>query len=123
MEGNMKPYTEQKNNWKESKALGFFLNFIKNHNDPVNDNDTFELVSRLRIHEEWIDLVKKTFPSDMVKRMMGKTEYRDRLDFSYKGRKGLHRGEQTDHARNRTRRSLRKPVRFQCADPQIRIRS
>ena len=78
----MRPYTEQKNNWKESRALGFFLNFIKNHNDNVHDNDTFELVSGLRPHEEWVNLIKKTFPADMVKRMMGKTEYRDRLDFS-----------------------------------------
>ena len=52
----MKKYSVQNNHWKESKALGFFLNFINNHKGTVNDNDTFALVASLRSKEEWIDL-------------------------------------------------------------------
>ena len=33
----MKKYSAQNNQWKENKALGFFLNFINNHKGTVND--------------------------------------------------------------------------------------
>ena len=78
----MKPYTEQKNHWKESTALSFFLNFIRTHNGSVNDNDTFKLVSTLLSDEQWIELIKQTFPAEIIKRM-GKTSRKgDRLDFT-----------------------------------------
>ena len=46
----MQKYVEQNNHWKEGEALGFFLNFIKNHKGTVNDNDTFLHVTSLRTH-------------------------------------------------------------------------
>ena len=99
----MKPYTEQEDHWKKSKALGFFLNYIRNHHGYVNDNDTFELVSGLRKHEEWIGLIKKTFPEDMIKRMEENADRRNRLDFN-EGRKEIIREIwSNEYARERLR--------------------
>ena len=62
----MRKYHEQNNHWKESKALGFFLNFIKNHKGTVNDNDTFGLVASLRTHGQWIDLISEAFSEEKI---------------------------------------------------------
>ena len=99
----MKSYTEQKNKWKESKALSFFLNFIRNHNDYVHDNDTFELVSGLRTHEEWIGLIKKTFPEDMIKRMEENTDRHNRLDFTDERKEIIREIWSSEYARDRLR--------------------
>ncbi|MBO4492260.1 MAG: AAA family ATPase [Lentisphaeria bacterium] len=77
----MKHYTEKKTYWRESKALEFFLNFIRNHDGSVNDNDTFELVAGLRSHKQWVDLINKSFPAASIKKMAN-TPGRDRLDFT-----------------------------------------
>lgn len=97
----MKSYTEQENHWKKSKALGFFLNYIKNHYGHVNDDDTFELVSVLRTHEEWIGLIKKTFPEDMIKRMEENAEHHARLDFSDSSKEILRIVWNNKHARKK----------------------
>ena len=53
----MNKFNTQNNHWKEDKALGFFLNFINNHKEPVNDCDSFALIASLKSKEEWIDSV------------------------------------------------------------------
>ena len=77
----MQKYVEQNNHWKEGKALVFFLNFIKNHNGTVNDNDTFLQVASLRTHGQWIDLIRNAFSEDMVSRMEHNRSGYERLDF------------------------------------------
>ena len=78
----MRPYTEQKKHWCESKALEFFLNFIRNHNGSVNDNDTFALVSGLLTHEQWIERIKQTFSEEMIEKMGQQPRRGDCLDFT-----------------------------------------
>lgn len=77
----MKHFTEQKTHWRESRALGFFLNFIKNHDGIVSDNDTFELAAGLMSHEQWIARIKKSFPAKLVEKLEG-LPGRERLDFT-----------------------------------------
>lgn len=77
----MQKYVEQNNHWKEGKALGFFLNFIKNHKGTVNDNDTFLLVASLRTHGEWIDLIRNAFSEEKITRMEHNRSGYERLDF------------------------------------------
>lgn len=78
----MRPYAEQKKHWCESKALEFFLNFIKNHNGSVNDNDTFGLVSGLLTHEQWIDRIKQAYSEEMLEKMSQMPRRGDCLDFT-----------------------------------------
>ena len=77
----MKHYTEQGNHWRESTALRFLLNFIRNHNGPVNDSDTFRSVSGLLSHEGWIDAIRRSFPAKTITRMM-KTPGKNHLDLN-----------------------------------------
>lgn len=77
----MRKYHEQNNHWKEGKALGFFLNFIKNHKGTVNDNDTFGLVASLRTHGQWIDLISEAFSEEKITRMQHSRSSMERLDF------------------------------------------
>ena len=77
----MKKYSAQNDHWKESKALGFFLNFIRNHKGIVNDNDIFALVASQRGKEDWIDMIKAAFPEETIVRMEESRDHMNRLDF------------------------------------------
>ena len=77
----MKKYTAQNYRWKESKALGFFLNFISNHKGAIDDNDVFELVASLRTHAQWISLIKAAFPKGTLKKLEHSINCRYRLDY------------------------------------------
>jgi|GEM_PF-6757562 len=103
-------YTEQKTHWRESKALEFFLNFIKNHDGSVNDNDTFQLVAGLRTHEQWIELVNKTFPADMIERMGKLPSRRDCLDFTDEPKEMIREIWCCDFARKKARSMLSEVV-------------
>ncbi len=77
----MAQYKEKPTRWCETKALTFFINFIKNHNGSVNDNDTFQLVADLLPSERWYALITKTFPSKNLQKMIN-AHGRNRLDFN-----------------------------------------
>ncbi|MBQ9335841.1 MAG: ATP-binding protein [Lentisphaeria bacterium] len=102
----MNHYTERKTHWRESKALEFFLNFIRNHDGSVNDNDTFELVAGLRTHEQWIELVKQTFPAEMIEKMEQQPSRGDSLDFTDEPKEMIREIWCCDHARKKARSML-----------------
>jgi len=106
----MNHYTEQKTHWRESKALEFFLNFIRNHDGSVNDNDTFELVAGLLSHEQWIELVKKTFSPEMIKRMEQMPSRCDCLDFTDEPKEMIREIWNCDFARKKARSMLSEVV-------------
>ena len=74
-------YKEQKTRWRESKALGFFLNFIKNHDEHVNDDDTFALIAALRTHEQWVECIRQALPKTILQKMQHDIPGGDRLNF------------------------------------------
>ncbi len=106
----MKHYTEQKTHWRESTALRFFLNFIRNHNGSVNDSGTFDLVSGLLSHEQWIDLIQKSFPERTIERMK-KTPGRNRLNFADEPDEIIREIWCTEYARKRLRKILSEVVK------------
>ena len=110
VEEDMKHYTEQKTHWRESTALRFFLNFIRNHNGSVNDSGTFDLVSGLLSHEQWIDLIQKSFPERTIERMK-KTPGRNRLNFADEPDEIIREIWCTEYARKRLRKILSEVVK------------
>ena len=102
----MKKYTSPDYHWKESKALGYFLNFISNHRQNINDNDTFELVANLRSHSEWIDLFKSSFPKSTIRKMEHSSSCRSRLDYDDDAKAMICQIWCSDFARNRLRKLL-----------------
>ena len=106
----MTHYTEQKTHWRESKALEFFRNFIKNHDGSVNDNDTFELAAGLLPHTQWIELVKKTFSPEMIERMEQMPSRGDCLDFTDEPKEMIREIWNADFARPKLRTMLSQVV-------------
>ena len=106
----MKHYMEQKTHWRESKALEFFLNFIKNHNGSVNDNDTFELASGILSAQEWIEKIRETFSVAMIRRMQNERR-RCQLDFDDDPKEILRVIWCLDYARKKLRTMLSDVVR------------
>ena len=104
----MKKYSVQNNHWKESKALGFFLNFINNHKGTVNDNDTFALVASLRSKEEWIDFVRAAFPEQTITQMEESRDRMNRLDFDDECKEIIRNIWNAPYAQNRLRKELNK---------------
>ena len=102
----MKKYSVQNNHWKESKALGFFLNFINNHKGTVNDNDTFALVASLRGKEEWIDTIKATFSEQTITQMEESRDRMNRLDFDDECKEIIRNIWNAPYAQNRIRKEL-----------------
>ena len=76
----MRHYTEQKDYWKMAKAMTFFANFIRHHDEDVLDNDVFAAVTQLVSPEELIRLIKETFPPKTIERMLNAQNRRNRLD-------------------------------------------
>jgi len=106
----MNHYTEQKTHWRESKALEFFLNFIRNHDGSVHDDDTFQLVAGLRTHEQWIELVKKSFPEEMIERMEKQPGRCNSLDFTDNPKEMIREIWSCDFARKKARSMLSEVV-------------
>ena len=106
----MNHYTEQKTHWRESKALRFFLNFIKNHDGTVNDNDTFMLAADLLSHEQWIELVKKTFTEEMIEKMEQMPSRAACLDFTDEPKEIIREIWNCDFSRQKTRSMLSEVV-------------
>ena len=104
----MKKYSAQTNHWKESKALGFFLNFINNHKGTVNDNDTFALVASLRSKEEWIDFVRAAFSEQTITQMEESRDRMNRLDFDDECKEIIRNIWNAPYAQNRLRKELNK---------------
>lgn len=77
----MKRYSEKTNDWMKNKALGFFINFINNHNGSIDNNDTFALVSELIPHAEWLIQISDFFPEGKLSRLQKNKMLRDRLNF------------------------------------------
>ncbi len=64
-----------------TKALEFFVNFIRNHNDIVEDNDTFEILDDLVTQGELVRHIKQSFSPKKLKMLQNCSCRRDRLDF------------------------------------------
>ena len=77
----MAHYTKTGDNWKKIKALKFFANFIRNHRDGVEDNDTFELVAGMISPDELQRRIREAFPLKTFQRMVNWKDRRNRLDF------------------------------------------
>ena len=102
----MKKYTSHEYHWKESKALGFLLNYIKNHKGSIWDRGAFELVASFHSDSEWIARIKKAFPKNTIKRMQKCADRSDRLDFEDGKQEFLREIWCADYARNRLRKLL-----------------
>ena len=100
----MKKYTARNYHWKESKALGFFLNFINNHKGAIEDNDTFELVASLRSHAQWIDIIRSAFPKNTLQKMENSSSCRSRLDYDDDAKEMFREIWFSDFARARLRK-------------------
>ena len=100
----MKKYTAQNHHWKESKALGFFLNFINNHKGVIDDTDAFDLVASLRTHTQWIGLIKAAFPKGTLKKMEHSFRGRSRLDYDDDAKEMFREIWYNEFAHNRLRR-------------------
>lgn len=77
----MKRYSEKSNRWTKEKALDFFLNFIQNHKEPINDNDTFDLISGLESQGELVKRIKSVFSKKKLNQLESIDNRRDRLTF------------------------------------------
>ena len=75
-------YTASQCNWKRSKALGFSLNFVINHDDEVVDSDVFRLVASLQSKFQWICSIQKAIPAEYLKLMKEDSDCERRLDYS-----------------------------------------
>ena len=106
----MKKYNAQNNHWKESKALGFFLNFISNHKGTVNDDDTFGLVASLYNKGEWIDMIRNAFSKPMIKRLEGIRDVLTRLDFDDDSKTIIRNIWNASFAQNKIRKMLKEVV-------------
>ena len=77
----MKHYSEKTDHWMKHKALGYFINFINNHNDSIQDDDTFSLVGDLIRHSEWLTRIQKAFTAKELLDFQNAKCKRNRLDF------------------------------------------
>ena len=77
----MKHYSEKTDHWMKHKALGYFINFINNHNDSIQDDDTFSLVGALIRHSEWLTRIQKAFTAKELLDFQNAKCKRNRLDF------------------------------------------
>ena len=102
----MKKYTALNHRWKESKALGFFLNFINNHKGVIDDNDAFGLVASLRTHAQWIGLIKAAFPKSTLKKMEHSSSCRSRLDYDDDAKEMFREIWYSEFARTRLRKMI-----------------
>ncbi len=82
----MKHRWEENNTWQQLKALEYFVNFIRNHNGLIEDDDTFNLIGGLLPHEEWTRRIRAVFSDCEIKRLQNSDNrdgrYGRRLDFS-----------------------------------------
>ena len=115
----MKKYTAQNHRWKESKALGFFLNFINNHKGVIDDNDVFDLVASLRTHAQWIGLIKAAFPKGSLKRMEHSVSCRNRLDYDDDAQEMFREIWYSEFARTRLRKMFASVISDELAKHPI----
>jgi len=115
----MKKYMAQNHRWKESKALGFFLNFINNHKGVIDDNDVFDLVASLRTHAQWIGLIKAAFPKGSLKRMEHSVSCRNRLDYDDDAQEMFREIWYSEFARTRLRKMFASVISDELAKHPI----
>ena len=97
----MNKFSTQNNYWKEGKALGFFLNFINNHKEPIHDCDTFALIASLKSKEEWIDSINNAFSEQAINQMESSQDRMKQLDFDDEPKEILCTIWNTTNARNK----------------------
>ena len=119
----MKKYSAQTNHWRESKALGFFLNFINNHKGTVNDDDVFALVASLRSKEEWIDFVRAAFSEQTITQMEESRDRMNRLDFDDECKEIIRNIWNAPYAQNRLRKELTKVANRMGEEARVAIRA
>ena len=102
----MARYTKTGDNWKKIKALKFFANFIRNHSDGVEDNDTFELVSEMISPDELQRRIREAFPLKTFQRMVNWKDRRNRLDFDDENKEIIREAWSLPFARRRMRKLL-----------------
>lgn len=103
-------YTASQCNWKRSKALGFSLNFVINHDDEVVDSDVFRLVASLQSKFQWICSIQKAIPAEYLKLMKEDSDCVRRLDYSDESQEIIRKVWDTRFARSYVLRILRKVV-------------
>ena len=102
----MARYTKKGDNWKKLKALEFFANFVRNHGDGVEDNDTFELISGMISPDELRNRIRAAFPEKTFQRMVNWKDRRNRLDFDDESKEVIREAWSIPFARRRVSRML-----------------
>ena len=77
----MDKYRKNSNSVMQLKALEFFGNFIKNHDEAIEDNDTFAILDGIAIPEELIALIKSTYSAKKLTAFQEEGRRRNRWDF------------------------------------------
>lgn len=70
----MERYNEESNNWLKFRAMGFLVNFLKNHKKDVDSSDTFLLISGICTRAEFFWKFRKEF--SVKERRLIKRNYR-----------------------------------------------
>ena len=70
----MERYNEESNNWLKFRAIGFLVNFLKNHKKDVDSSDTFLLISGICTRAEFFWKFRKEF--SVKERRLIKRNYR-----------------------------------------------
>ena len=65
----MEHYTENNDYWKIGKVLKFFANFINNCREKTDYDNVFTPVADLVSPENFLKLVKASFPPNTISRM------------------------------------------------------
>ena len=111
----MKRFREESNTWIKLKALGYFLNFINNHNDFIETSSVFEIVKDLLSGPEWVDKIRATFSTSQIRRVERK-EGGESLDFTKPPKEQFMEIWNQPESRSRLRRMLVGEVAGYLAD-------
>lgn len=111
----MKRFREESNTWIKLKALGYFLNFINNHNDFIETSSVFEIVKDLLSGPEWVGKIRATFSTSQIRRVERK-EGGESLDFTKPPKEQFMEIWNQPESRSRLRRMLVGEVAGYLAD-------
>jgi len=77
----MATYRLEAKGFIKRRGLEFFANFIRNHNDVISDDDTFDILRGVVKPEEVTRLFQEAFPASALMRLNARRDTRASLDF------------------------------------------
>ncbi|MDD2478696.1 MAG: AAA family ATPase [Victivallaceae bacterium] len=78
----MDKYRKDSNSFTRLKALEFFVNFIKNHDDAIENDDVFTIIDEIVSQEELAELIKSTYSTKELTMIQEKCSLGYQWDFN-----------------------------------------